>query len=42
MSGCIGDDRECRYSEARRGVGCLRGHWGLIGVLEAIKGVSGV
>ena len=24
--------RECRYSGARRGVGGIRGHWGLLGV----------
>ena len=29
---CIGAGRECRYSGARRDLGDLRGHWGLLGV----------
>ena len=42
IRGVLGAGRECRYSGARRGIGGLRGHWGPIGVLEAIRGVGGV
>ena len=27
-----GAGRECRYSGARRGIGRIRGYWGLLGV----------
>ena len=27
-----GTGRDSRYSEARRGIGGIRGHWGLLGV----------
>ena len=34
--------RECRYSEVRRGIGGIWGHWGLLrGVGVAVKGTSG-
>ena len=36
--------RECRYSGARRGIGGIRGHWGLLGDVgcwEAVRGKSG-
>ena len=32
-----GADRDSRYSGARRGIGSIRGHWGLLGGV----GVSG-
>ena len=28
IRGCMGADRECRYSGTRRGIGSIRGHWG--------------
>ena len=34
--------RKCRYSGARRGIGGIRGHWGLYGVLGGIGGHQGV
>ena len=33
-----GADRECRYSGARRGIGGIRGHWGLLGDVGASGG----
>ena len=32
VSGVCGNGRECRYSGARRDIGSIRGHWGLLGV----------
>ena len=37
----MGAGRECRYAEARRGIGGKRGNWGLIGVFGAIRGHQG-
>ena len=31
VRGVLGAGRECRYSGARRGIGSIRGHWGLLG-----------
>ena len=32
VRGVLGAGRECRYTGARRGIGGIRGHWGLLGV----------
>ena len=34
-------DRDSRYSEARRGIGGIRGHWGLLGVQGVSRGHFG-
>ena len=34
--------RKCRYSGARRCIGGIRGHWGLLGVLGPSGDVRGV
>ena len=33
---CIGAGRKCKYSGARRGIGGIRGYWGLL------RGVGGI
>ena len=37
----MGAGRECRFSGARRGIGCKKGALGLIGMLGAIRGQRG-
>ena len=32
IRGVLGAGRECRYSGARRSIGGIKGHWGLLGV----------
>ena len=32
VRGVLGTGRECRYSGVRKGIGSIRGHWGLLGV----------
>ena len=39
LRGALGADRVCGYSGARRGIGGLRGHWGVQGGVGAIRGV---
>ena len=39
VRGVLGAGRDCRYSGARRGIGCIRGHWGSWG--GAIWGIRG-
>ena len=34
--------RECRYSEPRRGIGGIRGHWGAPRCVGAVRGVGDV
>ena len=41
IRGCIGADKECRYSGARMGIGSIRGIGGFLGVLGPL-GISGV
>ena len=38
MSGVLGAGRDSRYSGARRGIGDIRGIWGFLGGVGAIRG----
>ena len=37
-----GAGRECRYSGAKRGIGDIRGHWGLLGGVGGIGAIGGI
>ena len=41
ISVCIGAGRECRYLGARKGIGDIRGHLGLLVGVEAIRWYQG-
>ena len=42
VRGILGAFRECKYSGARRCIGGIRGHWGLLGGVGAIRGCRGI
>ena len=39
VRGVLGAGRECRYSETRRGIGSIRGHWGSPRCVGGCQGV---
>ena len=42
VRGVLGTGRECRYSGTRRGIGGIRGHWGLPRGVGAVRVCQGV
>ena len=42
VRGVLGASRDSRYSGTRRGIGDIRGHWGILGGVGGCLGASGI